>query len=191
MDCSLINEPVFLNEQFINAQDEQLNQIFKCFFKQHYADFKRYAKNRYDLKEDKDTWIYDAFTDGLVSFYLIIKRNNGFEQKKSTIKTVLFEYCTWKLIDIINRESNYSKVISIDWRNEIDLSEPVSTDHEIEKWNKLEKAFSKLGEKCRNLLKWRKLNKLSIEEISKQAGIETKRVNDEVFKCFKKLKALI
>lgn len=190
MDCSLINEPVFLNKEFINAQDEQLNQIFKCFFKQYYGDFKRYAKNRFNVKED--TWIYDAFTDGLLSFYFTLKRK-GFEEKKSSIKTIVFKFCTWKLIDIIKKKAEDNRgVISIDSENEkIVLSEILPADDAIEKWDKLEKAFSKLGEKCRNLLKWRKLDKLSNEEIAKRAGIEAISVNNEIYKCFKKLKALI
>ena len=55
----------------------------------------------------------------------------------------------------------------------------------------LNRAFKELGERGSNLIIWKKILKLSNEEIAARLGIQPGSVPNEVFKSFKKLKEIV
>lgn len=199
MDCLIIDNPSMLVSTFKNSKTEELNKVFKCFYILYFEKFQMFAKKNYFIPEEE--FIHDAFVDGLVSFYFYLTVN-GFNEKLGSIQTFFFEFCKRKLLGYFKVTKKHKDKNSYQDPNilEGDNSNPSDESHielkefEIQKQNEqkmFEAGWVKLGERCKNLLLWRKIERLSNHIIASRLNIEETSVNNEVFKCFKKLKGNI
>lgn len=206
MDCNDIGNPALLINYFKSKEESIINRVFKCFNTKYFEEFMLFSCKQIlskwpSTKFKEDELVREAFDEGLFSFYLFIKKN-GFEDKGATIKTFFFEFCRRKLLGLVRALHTHSIKYAVG-DPEILISRVSGADdydypalrEEMErkdnKVNLLAKALPELGGRCNNLIRWRKLDKLSNEEISKRIGLEPNSVNNEVYKCFVKLKKII
>ena len=205
MDCIEITSSQKLVAYFREDNEIQLNLIFKCFFRLFYEDFRhliyKYCLNKFHTKNKEEELVSDAFTDGLMSFYYKLKKD-GFEEKGAQIKTAFFSFCLFKLKGLTKTlERRYEKETTMDpvlpFNDKQEINTATTTDvqdyqillniqEEI-----LDGALKELGERGTNLIIWKKVLKLSNEEIADKMSIQPDTVPNEVYKSFKKLKEIV
>jgi DNA-directed RNA polymerase specialized sigma24 family protein len=205
MDCKEITISQKLVAFFREENESHLNMVFKCFFNLFFADFRRlthkYCADKIHAKYKEEELASDAFNDGLLSFYLKLKKD-GFEEKGAQVKTAFFSFCIFKLKGLTKALGRrFSKETIVDPLlpfNELNLPDSgVLSDH----WNYeqlldneeeiLRKALKKLGERGTDLLMWKKILKLKNEEIAGRMNIKPDTVPNEVYKSFIRLKELV
>jgi len=205
MDCLEITSSQKLVSYFREDNEIQLNIIFKCFFRLFYKDFRhliyKYCLNKFHTKNKEEELASDAFNDGLMSFYYKLKKD-GFEEKGAQIKTAFFSFCLFKLKGLTKTlERRYEKETTMDpvlpFNDKQEINTATTTDvqdyqillniqEEI-----LDGALKELGERGTNLIIWKKVLKLSNEEIADKMSIQPDTVPNEVYKSFKKLKEIV
>lgn len=204
MDCIEITSSQKLVAYFREANDIQLNAIFKCFFRLFYEDFRhliyKYCLNKFHTKNKEEELASDAFNDGLMSFYYKLKRD-GFEEKGAQIKTAFFSFCLFKLKGLTKTlERRFEKETTIDpvlpFNNKEEFNGAITDvqDYQIllnMQEEILDRALKQLGERGTNLIIWKKILKLSNEEIADKMNIQSETVPNEVYKSFKKLKEIV
>ena len=204
MDCKEITGSQKLVTWFREENDLQLNMIFKCFFSLFFEDFRRltykYCLNKFHTKHQEEELAKDAFNDGLMSFYYKLKRE-GFEEKGALLKTAFFSFCLFKLMGLTKtlerrsvNETSIDTGLPYNYRNEINTGNLIDVWDDQQLLNMEEdilyKALKELGERGSNLIIWKKILKLTNEEIADRMGIKPDTIPNEVYKSFKKLKAI-
>ncbi|MEO8764976.1 MAG: hypothetical protein ABI416_11840 [Ginsengibacter sp.] len=205
MDCKEeIANAQKLVVHFRGDNDNQLNAVFKCFFILFYENFRRltykYCLGKFHTKNKEEDLANDAFTDGLMSFYYKLKLS-GFEDKGALVKTVFFTFCIYKLMGLTKTlERRFKKEAITDTLLPLvgekkPITDTINDTLDYQKLlnardETLGRAFMELGERGTNLIIWKKILKLSNEEIAAIMGIQPDSVANEVFKSFKKLKQI-
>lgn len=204
MNCDEINEPQLLISYFQQTSETTLTRVFNCFNTLFFVSFKKLSyKEVFSIKpftrHKEEELVRDAFNDGLLSFYFFI-REKGFESRGATIKTLFFEFCKNKLRGLIKALERLSaRQYGGDPENVLERNVTTIFDYqalkeELERMDNeveiLKEAFKLLGKRCTDLILWRKVDKISNEEIAKRINIQPNSVNNEVFKCFRKLKEI-
>ena len=204
MNCLEITNSQKLVAYFSDDNEAQLNIIFKCFFRLFYEDFRRltykYCLNKFHAKNKEEQLAGDAFNDGLISFYYKLKKD-GFAETGAQIKTVFFTFCLFKLKGLLKAlERRYTKESVMDLmpfneNQELNTSNITDVrDYQVllgMEEEILDRALKELGERGTNLIIWKKISKLSNEEIANRTGMQPGTVANEVFKSFKKLKEIV
>ena len=205
MDCKEITNSQILVAYFIEGNEVRLNMIFKCFYSLFFEDFKRltyhFCQNKIQTKYREDELAWDAFSDGLMSFYYKLK-NEGFEEKGAQIKTALFSFCIFKLRALIKTLGRrVTKETVTDFASQVTNAEEIQTDElaEVAYYELLldleEKiyfrALQELGQRGSDLIIRKKIHKLSNEEIAHRMNIKPGSVPNEVYKAFNKLKEIV
>ena len=205
MDCHEITNSQKLVSYFREKNEVHLNRVFKCFFKLFFEDFRRFTyshcHNKVHAKYNEEELAKDAFNDGLMSFYYKLK-NEGFEEKGAQVKTAFFSFCIFKLKGLTKslgrrfiKETVIDPVSQEDSAGEIKSDEPADVmDYELLLSMKEEilcRALKKLGQRGADLIAWKKIDKLSNEEIAGRMNIKPNTVPNEVYKAFNKLKEIV
>jgi RNA polymerase sigma factor (sigma-70 family) len=205
MDCTEITDAQKLVAHFREDNEAQLNITFICFFSLFYEEFRlltyKYCRNKIYTKHKEEELSSDAFNDGLLSFYSKLKIS-GFEEKGAKVKTVFFTFCLYKLLGLmkslkrrLEKETVTDTTLPLNHEKEFDTENIfdvmdyqmlLNMEEEI-----LNRAFKELGERGSNLIIWKKILKLSNEEIAGRLDIQPGSVPNEVFKSFKKLKEIV
>jgi len=205
MDCTEITSSQKLVAYFREDNEIQLNIIFKCFFRLFYEDFRhliyKYCLNKFHTKNKEEELASDAFNDGLMSFYYKLKKD-GFEEKGAQIKSAFFSFCLFKFKGLtktlerrFEKETTMDPVLPFNDKQEVHTG-PITDvqDYQIlldMKEEILDRALKELGERGTNLIIWKKIHKLSNEEIADKMSIQPDTVPNEVYKSFKKLKEIV
>jgi RNA polymerase sigma factor (sigma-70 family) len=206
MDCIEITNSQKLVAYFRENNEIQLNIIFKCFFRLFYEDFRRltykYCLSKFHTKNKEEELASDAFNDGLMSFYYKLKKD-GFEEKGAQVKTAFFSFCLFKLKGLTKTlERRFEKETPIDplvsfngekeFNTDVNMTDILSYQILLNKEEEiLNRALTELGERGTHLVVWKKVLKLSNEEIAARIGIQPDSVPNEVFKSFRKLKDIV
>jgi RNA polymerase sigma factor (sigma-70 family) len=205
MDCKEITNAQKLVIYFREENEVNLNNVFKCFFNLFFDDFRRftykYCSNKIPPKYKEEELAKDAFNDGLMSFYYKLK-NEGFEEKRAQVKTAFFSFCIFKLKGLTKtlgrrfiKESMIDLASQESYSNEIAADELADTrGYELllnMKENMLYRALKELGQRGSDLIMWKKVHKLSNEEIAQRMNIQPTTVPNEVYKSFNKLKEIV
>ena len=205
MDCNEITHSQTLVNYFRKDDEVHLNNVFKCFFNLFFEDFRRltykYCNNKTHAKYKEEELAKDAFSDGLMSFYYKLK-NEGFEEKGALIKTAFFSFCIFKLKGLTKslgrrfiKETVYDPALQVTGANATKADELNDVqDYELllnMKENILRKGLDELGQRGSDLIVWRKIDKLSNEEIARRVNIQPGSVPNEVYKSFNKLKEIV
>lgn len=205
MDCQEINNSQILVAYFSQGNEVQLNTIFKCFFNLFFEDFKRltyrFCQNKIQAKHKEDDLARDAFSDGLMSFYYQLK-NEGFEEKGAQVKTAFFSFCLFKLRGLTKglgrrliKETVTDFALQANHAHEIQTGELADARNYELLLNMKEEIFfralGELGQRGSDLITWKKIHKLSNEEIAGRMNIQPGTVPNEVYKAFNKLKEIV
>lgn len=205
MDCNEITNSEKLVTYFREENEVCLNRVFKCFFNLFFEDFKRltyhFCQNKIQAKHKEDELARDAFSDGLMSFYYKLK-NEGFEEKGAQIKTAFFSFCIFKLRGLTKtlgrrliKETVTDLAFQVNNEGEIQNDELADLkDYELLLNMKEEifcRALEELGQRGSDLITWKKIHKLSNEEIARRMDIRPGTVPNEVYKAFNKLKEIV
>jgi RNA polymerase sigma factor (sigma-70 family) len=201
MDCKKITEQELIKMMKSEAETD-VTQAIHCFNHLYYNEFLKVSwnvvfHNRNYAKQFREQLERDAFNDALNEFYFFV-RNGEYEKREATLQTVFLSFCKYKLLGRIKAEErNMKKEVK---GNADDIFESgifpyASWEETKEQMIKddeqnyiIHQAWLQLGERCRNLLLWRKVHKLSNEEIQSRTGISENVVNNEVYRCFVRLK---
>lgn len=194
MDCNVILQPHILVKICQAGEPAETNRLFKCFYESFYLRFEKFAYGNFYIPEN--SLIRDAFTDGTVAFYLKVK-TQGFQERGASVDTVVMEFCRRSLLALFRGAKKDWEMHS--YQDPVEFSQNATADEEtraaiIETELKdaiLNKAWNTLGEKCRQALLYRKIQKLKLPEIAQKIGLSPISVSDKVNKCFNKLKELI
>jgi RNA polymerase sigma factor (sigma-70 family) len=205
-NCNDINDPQLLVSHFREKRDEELNDLFKCFFESFYFDFKhltkKFCEDRYYTKDKEDDLTSKAFQEGLLDFYFKL-RTEGYVDKGEKIKIVFFSFNLNKLMALLKKLERRAVRESIMENDGIDnrVTETSFSDdpfdsvllqEEQEKHEAiLNTALTELGERGTNLIVWKKMMRLSNEEIAGRLKITPGSVKEEVYRAFKQLKKII
>ncbi len=204
MDCKEITNSQKLVAFFREENEVHLNRVFKCFFYLFFEDFKRltykFCQNKIQAKHKEDELARDAFSDGLMSFYYKLK-NDGFEEKGVQIKTVFFSFCIFKLKGLTKTlRRRFMKEAVTDPASQSSNDDEIQSDELAEAKNyqlllnmKEEifcRALEQLGQRGTDLIIWKKIQKLSNEEIARRMNIQPGTVPNEVYKAFNKIKEI-
>jgi RNA polymerase sigma factor (sigma-70 family) len=205
MDCKEITNSQILVACFNEGNEVTLNRIFRCFFNLFFEDFKRltyrFCQNKIQTKYKEDELARDAFSDGLMSFYYKLK-NDGFEEKGAQIKTAFFSFCIFKLKGLTKTMGRrFSKETVTDFALQVNRADEIQTDESANeqyyelllnmKEEILLMALQELGQRGSDLITWKKIHKLSNEEIAGRMNIQPGTVPNEVYKAFNKLKEIV
>jgi len=205
MDCNDIGQPILLVNYFRQNDESSKSAILKCFYNLYFESFRRLTfsicLNKPYTEHKGEILAWEAFNDGLLSFYYFV-RQNGFEDRGASVKSLFFTFCNNKLKGLISdierrslHQARGNPEIFIAKVSEIKEDDYQASNNYEEQWKKneilLNKALEILGERCKTLIFLRKIDKLGNEEIAKQFHIQPRSVNNEVFKCVKKLKKII
>ena len=205
MNCDEITNSQKLVSYFREKNEVHLNRVFKCFFKLFFEDFRRFTlshcHNKVHAKYNEEELARDAFNDGLMSFYYKLK-NEGFEEKGAHVKTAFFSFCIFKLrgltktlgrrfiketiIDPLSQENSADEIKSDELADVMDYELLLSTKEQM-----LYRALKELGKRGADLIIWKKIHKLSNEEIAGRMNIKPGTVPNEVYKAFNKLKEIV
>ncbi len=206
MNCTEINNPELLVHYFRMDDEPTITRVLNCFRKEYYEYLLRFSYKKVFSKWTIPKYMeaelqMEAFNTSLSSFYLYI-REKGFEQRGATVKTLFSAF-------YIRRLNGQAKILTNKLKKHLSSDAPEGaaakalsvTDFQTEKekreWEErrfalLDTAFSQLSERCSNLLLWRKLKGQSNEEIASQlTSLAADSVNNEVYKCFMRLKKIV
>lgn len=205
MDCNDIGQPILLVNYFRQDDEPTKSGVLKCFYKLYFETFKRLTfsicLNKPYTEHKGETLAREAFNDGLLSFYFFV-REKGFADRGASVKSLFFTFCIKKLKGLITDIARQSVkktggnpeivIAKVSETKEDDYQ--VSNDYE-EQWKKnetlLNKALEILGERGKRLIYWRKVDKLGNEEIATLLNIQPGSVNNEVYKCLKRLNKIV
>lgn len=206
MNCNEVTDAKLVVEYFISDQEPALSQIFRCFFEKYYDEFlglsqKQYLSKKIFTRYREEELAYDAFNQGLLKFYLYI-RKNGYEERGYMIKTFFFEFCIRTLRGSLKlgekdaqRKYQGDPEMVFEGRqsaDEYDLHSIVEQDRIDERQKELlSLALEKIDKRCGNLIQWRKLHKMNKEEAASRMGISARTVDNETYRCMLRLKAII
>lgn len=207
MDCKQINDPATLFEMLSSEMESVITRAVKCFYSEYREEGYYFCNSRIFetlgvRKERRHELFEDAFSMSLTVFIRYF-RNKEFETGRAKVKTVFFTFLIRGLKDavekLINKEKNLRDGGSSDiFENDVKTATPdfLTLADELERENMTyhlaQVGFAMLGERCRNLLRWRKYEKLKPEEIAEKMGtIKASSVNQAVHECMEKLRQII
>jgi len=139
----------------------------------------------------------DVFNEALNDFYFFV-RDGKYVKGPASLQTVFLNFCKYKLMGRIKAEERRMKTeikgdsaeiletTVLPYSSWEDIKEQITLDEA--RLRTFNAAWSQLGERCRNLILWRKIQKLSNEEIQDRCGINESMVNNEVYRCIVRLK---
>lgn len=206
MQCNDIHDPELLVTFFRSEDESTLSRTLRCFRHLFFSDFKGFSYNKiFSYKqyasEKASELTEDGFNYGLTQFYLFI-RKNGFSNQGATVKSLFFTFCLNQLRALTKAKERYNA-----WQISSDPSKLVENEtgaqpynyksvqeelHELDQEAELfRKALEELGERGRNLIIWRKVDRLDNEEIARRTGLDPVSINNEVYRAFIKLKKII
>jgi len=201
MNCKDLSEKELLAKLKSDLQTE-VNRVINCFYSLYYNEFLKVSWNLFSGKNNysktfREQAEKEAFNDGLNDFYFYV-RDGKYVHKDASLQTAFLTFPKYKLMGIITDElRNKKREPDVDFDIVIELNTAHTTSPEdITERGEKEKteehifhtAWQNLGDRCRNLLTWRKYKKLSNEEIEKLCGVDANAVNNEVYRCFMRLK---
>lgn len=203
-DCTVFKQVPHLLDGCRSEIQEVRQQLFFCFYQLFHGKFKklaiRYCSTHIHARHQHSELAEDAFADGCLSFYTKL-RADGFADRGGSVETVLFAFCLMKLKGMItalerqaNRQTTRDPQQLSSQLQELAYNSSTSPEEEKimeQKQSLFRQAFQQLEERSRQLLIWRKYQKLDNAEIARRSGLSPVSVNNEVFKSMKKLKALI
>ena len=203
MDCNEINHPERLVEYFRSEEKSTISNVLKCFYEQYHDFVLGFSNTKifsvWPVRKERQLELFeDAFSDSLIAFFNYI-RKRGFSNQGATVRTVFLTFHKRALWKSIEKAIEEDKLIrggdpSALFDNALVAATPdfIRLKEAMEDENKrleiFQLAFSSLGERCKNLIRWRKYEKLSNEQIAeKMKTVKPGTVTNEVHECLKKL----
>jgi hypothetical protein len=205
MDCNELKVPDRLVVYCRQDDASVISRIFKCCFDLFFEDFKRIYWNKcvngsvlYSVEEQLMT----AFVLGESKFYGVI-RLKGWEDRGATVRTALFTYCFNQLRALTkfirshpgNEYGGDPDVMITAKKTSLSFdfsdAEKEAEDFEYEIYTK---AFSELNERCKDFIRWGRLQEISDDQIKKKypnVNFESRDPTDITFRCVQSLKKII
>jgi RNA polymerase sigma factor (sigma-70 family) len=157
--------------------------VIVLFYKQVYPRVKRTILKRGGKRED----VEDVFQDAVMYLYKYIL--DGKYSDKYTVYGFLFTLCMNRWINSLRKTS---RSVNVDFQTEEQYFDIEADFEEIHlasrEGNLLTALFSKIGEKCIEILNYTIYQDLSIEDIGLRMGIETEgAVKMQLKRCKEKL----
>lgn len=148
-------------------------------------DVQKYIKSRSGSKE----MIEDVFQEGVVHLIMNIRKGNY--KGEGSIKGYLFGICRNIWLKKLNKEIRHRDETNVMKVEEIDYQTPEYYLIDEEKKSIIDNVLSRLGEMCKKVLTFWKLN-YSMKEIAEEVGYKSEGVvRKKKHQCMKKLIKLV
>lgn len=197
-NCNEITKPENLIKLIQRGDNAVLERVYSCFFKLYFKQFKLIAQEkilyRYPVISNRqDEITTSAFIESLLILIQYLKREELYS--KASISTVFHEIYRRRIYALI-KESTQKRIEF----QELDSEAISESDYflskereEIFKYKQeiLTQAFALLSERDANIIRWRKLEKLSIQEIAMRLNLKPSSIHNEVYMSLEKLKRIL
>jgi len=205
MDCTQINDAQLLVQYFQQHDEARITRVLNCFYELYFeyvsGCFKKTVFSKWSSTRNKEIVLSrEAFNDGLLEFYLSI-RKNGFYEGGATVKSLFTTFCIKRLFGLVSKivrnPETYVDSIKEEGAFQDAATQPQYIGKELEekgerRYEIYERAKSQLDARSATLIQMRKIEKLSNEEIAgRLKTIDPGSVNNEVYKSFQRLKKIV
>lgn len=156
-----------------------------------YCDNYKLIRKLVITNSDNDEDVQELLQDGIIALYENVKEGKFKLFDNCLLKTYLYQVCSNKWNKILKQRN---KTITLDINKlaeeaiNFNEDESLLNDQQIQKLNGY---FTKLGEKCKQILVFFYYEKLSMEEIAIKLGYtNADNAKNQKFKCLQKLKKM-
>ena len=171
-----------MNDMEITADSTNENEVvFEALFKKHFRELHAYG---FSLLKD-----WDAAEEVVQSLFLKLWEKNEFLNIKTSIKSYLYKSVYHDCLNYLRRQKvhlKYQTTTAYSMKNHIDDAAGKLKLSELE--HHLEKALSKLPEKCRAIFHLSRFEELKYQEIANQLDISIKTVETHMGKALRILR---
>jgi RNA polymerase sigma factor (sigma-70 family) len=185
---TILNSKPITNPQNIILQD--LKERKSSAFKQVYQDYFGMIKYFVLKNSGKEDDVSDVFQDGLVILYE--KLNTPGFVLTCSLKTFLYAVCRLVWLKKLREQNRMPSSIK-----DIEKVEDIAVDDETERLEHskmvlVEKALTKLGENCRQILEHFYYLKASMKDIALKFGYTNEdNAKNQKYKCLQRLKLMV
>ena len=164
-----------ISSAFKNNRQDISEQIISCFYSCYRLLFVKWAKITYrqypvDLIESLAN---DSFTDGMLKLTESASRGELY-QSNASVKTVLFQYCRYKLLSHLKDEERLAeknKRLALHLSNETGFNAGETTfEMKERKLENVMRALAKMSAADRQIIQWRHIEEKSNDEIAALSG---------------------
>ena len=131
----------------------------------------------------------DIFQEAFVVVWQKVKSGEFIPQNASAIQGFLFQVSKNKWLDFLRSARVKKEVFMRSFTPEV--SDPIESEYQEEKFMALETAFVQLGENCKNLLKLFYFEKISLQDLARRFGWTTQTTKNNKYRCMENLRKLL
>jgi RNA polymerase sigma factor (sigma-70 family) len=196
MDCQEITEAPVALEIMQTAEDQRLQQLFRCIYSLFQRSFLNWILSKYSnsgFKEKLREDAKDAFQNGVLTLYEKARKKEL--PIKGSLKTVVYSFGLLQLLAFFKKEKAVYGVA--DYKNGFDLffeNDFLENERQElldEKEQDLMEALIKLPAKQRDILVMKFFGRLKSKQIAEKLGVSAGNVDNESAKAYKALRNLL
>ena len=185
-----------ISSAFKNNRQDISEQIISCFYSCYRSLFVKWAKVTYrhypvDLIESLAN---DSFTDGMLKLTESASRGELY-QSNASVKTVLFQYCRYKLLSHLKDEERLAeknKRLALHLSNETGFNAGETTfEMKERKLENVMRALAKMSAADRQIIQWRHIEGRSNDEIAALLAITVASATNRIYRCMGRLRDLV
>lgn len=179
---ALKNETLDLVEGFKQNDRRCLNKIYSM----HYSSVEHYIfKNNGSEADAKD-----IFQEAILAAWLNVKEGKFSPETSDSLGGYIFQISKFKWLDKLKSKA-YKSTMRIEREETIDDGEDEINEKQVQedRINYLKSLYSKLDEKCKQILNGFYYEKKSLEEIGAELSYDAGSLKTMKYRCMKKLKA--
>ena len=185
-----------ISSAFKNNRQDISEQIISCFYSCYRLLFVKWAKITYrqypvDLIESLAN---DSFTDGMLKLTESASRGELY-QSNASVKTVLFQYCRYKLLSHLKDEERLAeknKRLALHLSNETGFNAGETTfEMKERKLENVMRALAKMSAADRQIIQWRHIEEKSNDEIAALLAITVASATNRIYRCMGRLRDLV
>ena len=185
-----------ISSAFKNNRQDISEQIISCFYSCYRLLFVKWAKITYrqypvDLIESLAN---DSFTDGMLKLTESASRGELY-QSNASVKTVLFQYCRYKLLSHLKDEERLAeknKRLALHLSNETGFNAGETTfEMKERKLENVMRALAKMSAADRQIIQWRHIEGRSNDEIAALLAITVASATNRIYRCMGRLRDLV
>lgn len=185
-----------ISAAFKNNKTPLSEKIISCFYSCYQSLFIKWAKIAYQNHPPDMIEIAanDSFTDGVLKLQESASRGELY-QSNASLKTVLFNYCRYKLLANLKNEKrlaekNKSLAPFLSGQTIYSITE---TENEIleKKHILIMQALEKMTAEDRQIIQWRHIEEKSPDEIAKILAITIPSATNRIYRCMQRLRKLV
>ncbi|HRP31863.1 MAG TPA: sigma-70 family RNA polymerase sigma factor [Agriterribacter sp.] len=184
-----------ISSAFQNNKTFLSEQIVSCFYTCYQFTFIKWAKITYQHypSEIIEFAANSAFTDAVLALRESASRGELY-QGNASVKTVLFQYCRYKLLGYLKDEERLAEKNKKLIRHFSDNSNStIDTVYEFKErsYQSIMRALAEMPDADRQIIQWRHIEEKSIDEIARLLAIKVTSATNRIYRCMQRLRELV